>query len=299
MASELVSVGIPFTSVDYLLLRALDSVRNQTHRNLEIILYGDGVRDSDLQKLEAIDDDRVRVHHSTEQRGLAATLNAIAHLANGRLLFRMDSDDIMFEDRVAKMLDFFARRPECDVLSSRAIVIDEHERLHGLLKQTPLKGIPGDFIESGAVVHPTVAARTEWFLNNQYDPEYARAQDKELWLRSCMRSTFYRLEEPLLFYLIDTSSASDKSLLSARYNRKALRRYGPALVGYPRTATLLAKAWVGAMRTKWFSRFGVSNVAYSTRFIRIDDADYASYEEQLRTMKTVARDNTCPNEEGV
>ena len=60
---------------------------------------------------------------------------------------------------------------------------------------------PESVLRRGLLIHPTVMmGRTEWFRANPYDAAYVRAEDRELWVRTCATTKFGRLCEPLFFY---------------------------------------------------------------------------------------------------
>nr|WP_231380882.1 glycosyltransferase [Gordonia alkanivorans] len=239
-------MAIPFTTVDDHLLLSVASVLSQTYSNLSLVLYGDGVDSRDLRTLEDSDlfDGRVSFHSSSRRQGLAATLNHIAHICNTEHLFRMDADDVMHPERVERQLSHLRESDShgSQVVASGAYVIDEHSKILGRLKLKAYTGNAIDLLGSSVIVHPTVASTTEWFRRNPYDTDFARAQDKELWLRSWRHTRFTIIDEPLVFYRIPTVKKS-KVNLSSTYNRKILREYGPGLQGLLRTYNGLARDW--------------------------------------------------------
>ena len=101
---ELVSVIIPVYNVEPYLLRCVDSVRNQTYQNLEIILVDDGSPDrcpqicDELQKL----DPRIKVVHK-ENGGLGFARNSGLEVATGAYVTFIDSDDWISECHVENL----------------------------------------------------------------------------------------------------------------------------------------------------------------------------------------------------
>ena len=73
----------------------------------------------------------------------------------------------------------------------------------------------------------------EWFRSNPYDPVYVRAEDRELWSRTCATTTFARLCEPLFFYREGPAGNLRNYLHTEESVRAVLHRYGPPLVGEP------------------------------------------------------------------
>ena len=90
----LVSVVIPVYNVHNYVRQCLDTIFNQTYRNLEIILVDDGSTDESGSICDsyAMHDARTQVLH-TENRGLASARNLGLKKAKGEYLSFVDSDD--------------------------------------------------------------------------------------------------------------------------------------------------------------------------------------------------------------
>lgn len=93
------SVIIPVYNVEAYLPKCIDSVRNQTYRNLEILLINDGSTDScgSICEQYAALDARIKVIHK-ENGGLADARNMGIEAATGEYLGFVDSDDWIDED---------------------------------------------------------------------------------------------------------------------------------------------------------------------------------------------------------
>ena len=115
-----VSVIIPVYNVEKYLRQCLDSVVNQTLREIEIICVDDGSTDSSPAVLAeyAARDSRVRVI-TQENRSAGAARNAGMKIARGDYLSFLDADDVFDPDMLRKMfLDADAR--DADVVICRA-----------------------------------------------------------------------------------------------------------------------------------------------------------------------------------
>ena len=104
-SEELVSVVIPVYNVEQFLPACLDSVLEQTHENLEILLVNDGSRDGSGQICEdyAARDSRIRLIHQ-ENQGLSGARNTGIRAATGKYITFVDSDDAIHRDMVRYLL---------------------------------------------------------------------------------------------------------------------------------------------------------------------------------------------------
>lgn len=103
--NPLLSVIIPVFNVEDYLREALDSVLNQSYKNVEFIVINDGSTDSSgkiLQEYQA-KDDRIRVFEQ-ENAGLSATRNRGLKEAKGELIYFFDSDDVLIDGTFEKVI---------------------------------------------------------------------------------------------------------------------------------------------------------------------------------------------------
>lgn len=106
MNSDLISVIVPVYKVESYLDRCVDSIANQTYRNLEIILVDDGSPDRCPEICDewAQRDERVKVIHKTNG-GVSSARNKGMESADGVWVSFVDADDYLpktaFEDLMA------------------------------------------------------------------------------------------------------------------------------------------------------------------------------------------------------
>lgn len=93
---DLISVVVPIYNVEEYLEKCIDSIINQTYKNIEIILIDDGSTDASeaIGDRYASLDKRVRIVHQ-ENQGLSAARNKGIELSQGDYLFFVDSDDFI------------------------------------------------------------------------------------------------------------------------------------------------------------------------------------------------------------
>ena len=90
----LISVVIPVYNVEKYIDRCIDSVINQTYKNLEILLIDDGSKDSSSEKCDlfAESDSRIKVVHKNNG-GLSDARNKGIDIFQGEYITFIDSDD--------------------------------------------------------------------------------------------------------------------------------------------------------------------------------------------------------------
>ncbi|MCF7892308.1 MAG: glycosyltransferase [Candidatus Omnitrophica bacterium] len=107
MQSELVSVIIPTYNRAGTLPRAIESVLNQTHRYLELIVVDDSSNDETSRVVSRIADERIKYIQFSKNKGVAASRNAGIKESCGDYIAFLDSDDQWLPDKIKLSLEVF------------------------------------------------------------------------------------------------------------------------------------------------------------------------------------------------
>lgn len=195
----MITIGVPFYNDEKYLDYAIKSIFSQTYTDWKLILISDGGIDNSLSIARKYEGDgRVTIISDGENRKLPYRLNQIAQLSTTKYLARMDADDIMHPERIEKQLDILEKNPDIDVLGTNAFSIDDKNNIQGLRMKIGEEGY--QLIDARSFIHPSIMAKTEWFLENPYNLEAIRMEDAELWYRTRENNVFKVYTEPLLFY---------------------------------------------------------------------------------------------------
>lgn len=116
MNEPLVSVIIPVYNVEMYLRECVDSVINQTYKNIEVILVDDGSTDASGEICDeyAKIDSRITVIHE-ENGGLSVARNTGLNAANGNYIYYLDSDDYI-ETTMFSVLVCIAEEKNADIV---------------------------------------------------------------------------------------------------------------------------------------------------------------------------------------
>lgn len=106
MNKSLVSVIVPVYKVEKYLDKCVESIVEQTYKNLEIILVDDGSPDNCPSMCDswAQKDSRIKVIHK-ENGGVSSARNSALDAAAGDYICFVDSDDFIEPNAVGYMLE--------------------------------------------------------------------------------------------------------------------------------------------------------------------------------------------------
>jgi glycosyltransferase involved in cell wall biosynthesis len=123
--AEVISVIVPVYNAEKYLRQCIDSIVNQTYRNLEIILVDDGSQDNSGKICDAYaeTDKRIRVIHK-QNGGQATARNEALKTATGEYIGFVDADDWIELDMYESLLSGL-RSSNADLISCGRYCVDE------------------------------------------------------------------------------------------------------------------------------------------------------------------------------
>ncbi len=121
-------------------MEAIDSVREQTYANWEIILVDDASTDNSPVLYEQLAQDaRIHIYYNEGNRGCGYTKRRCAELANGEICGFLDPDDTLLPDAIQKHVAAHIERPNVSVVYSRCYYCDPSGRIVGKNRKLNLR----------------------------------------------------------------------------------------------------------------------------------------------------------------
>ena len=105
----MISVIVPVYNVEKYLEECLDSIKNQTFNDIEVILVNDGSTDNSLEICERYCSQDPRFHLiNQENKGQSIARNRGVAESRGELIVFIDSDDIVKIDLLEKLINYIS-----------------------------------------------------------------------------------------------------------------------------------------------------------------------------------------------
>lgn len=125
--NPLVTVYIPTFNRVNLLKRAVDSVRKQTYKNLEIIIVDDCSKDGTHEYLEEISKQDSRIQYFIKQKnsGACVSRNIAIKNAKGEFITGLDDDDYFLKNRIELFVNKALLNSDIGFYTSNIIKISE------------------------------------------------------------------------------------------------------------------------------------------------------------------------------
>jgi len=117
--SNLISIVVPVYNVENYLESCLNSILNQSYKNIEIIVVNDGSTDNSLEIINQflLKDKRVKLINQ-KNKGLGGARNTGLEYSNAELIVFVDSDDIINKTMIEKLY-YKQKERDSDIVTCR------------------------------------------------------------------------------------------------------------------------------------------------------------------------------------
>lgn len=205
-SDHLVSVVIPVFGRMGLLTRAIRSVLDQTHDDLELILVEDPSSEDAASILNEFNDDRITHIRNETRQGVSTSRNLGIRISRGRYVAFLDSDDEWLPDKIEAQLEDLRRKTPSyhasycgseryDDEKMKVIGHSEFGRDGNLLSELLFRNYVGT--TSSVLMQKECLNRLGGF-----DEKMLADEDWELWINFSRYYSFAFLDVPLVRYHI-------------------------------------------------------------------------------------------------
>jgi Glycosyl transferase family 2 len=223
MNNPLISVIIPCHNQGIYLQDALDSVFQQTYKNLEIIIVNDGSDDDfTLQKLQEVRALGLKIIDVAVYNP-SVTRNIGIENCTGEYIVPLDADDILDKVFIEKSLSILLNNNKLGAVSSWTMLFGARDSL----QKYKSGGIENYIYYTNATITALFSKKT-WKAVGGYDSAMIYgAEDWDFWLGVTSRGLGIEIiEEPLFFYRIKKQSRNiDASLKFEGIKRKLTQKH--------------------------------------------------------------------------
>ena len=223
----LVSVVLPTYNRARLLSNAIQTVLNQSHSNLELIIVDDGSDDDTPQVVAGFGDPRVRYTAHSVNRGAAAACNTGIRLATGDYVAFQDSDDIWRQDKLTAQLGALRKSDVAVCVCSNRLLstreVSEVIRADGEMSgDEVIKYLLG----GSNVSMQTLVAETKVLREaGGFDESLEVSEDSELCMRLALRHNFVFVSRVLVDIHRQADSLSGNPLRYADATERIIAKH--------------------------------------------------------------------------
>jgi teichuronic acid biosynthesis glycosyltransferase TuaG len=226
---EKVSVIIPVYNNSKYIKECIDSVINQTYKNLEILIINDGSTDDSLNIIKSYNDKRIIIINFKKNKGAAVARNEGIKKSTGRFITFIDADDYWNINKIEKQVEFIKRNKYQFIYSNYIYV--KGNKTH--IAKTPKSLTYNQVLKNTAIFTSTVMFDMNYFNKKDiYMEDIRMGQDAATWFRILRTKniTAYGMNEELSYYRVGNLSLSHNKFKAARRTWNLYKRENIILI---------------------------------------------------------------------
>lgn len=207
------SVIVPCYNTEKTVISTLDSIKNQTYQNFEIIAVNDGSTDNTLNILETY-----KLHNginlkviNQENKGLGGARNTGIREAQGTYIAFLDADDLWYPEKLFRVMQILSKNPEINIVCHDEDVL-KNERILRRNFYGPFKTYEKLLFKENCLSPSAVVVNRKILLDVglfSEDRSIHGVEDYDLWLKLARKgAVFYYLHEILGAYVLHEGNMS-------------------------------------------------------------------------------------------
>jgi len=244
MSEPLVSICIPAYNNAGYIKETIDSILNQTYKNIELVIVNDNSTDNTVEVIESIKDDRIKLYHNEKNLGMSGNWNRCLSLCTGEYIKLVCADDMLVPDCIEKEVNAFIENPDVMLVESDTLRVDMNGTPKGTYKRYSESGrVSGKEISrKGFFIADLFGAplanlfkRSDYERLGGFDTDFVYILDYEFFMRFACEGDIYIIHENLNQFRIRNDSntgqviAGDKTKTYVAEHRKLLEKYQKTL----------------------------------------------------------------------
>lgn len=228
---ELVSVIIPAYNHEKYIKQCIESVLNQTYKNLEILVEDDCSTDNTKEEIAKIKDKRLKKIYAKKNKGVVNTINELSNMATGKYIAVLGSDDVWYPEKIEEQIKAFKENPKLGAVFTEADFIDETnkkytdsaEKIFDYRNMTSAERIKYFYERGNHLCHPSsIIKRSVYKDIGEYNNGYRQLHDYDYWTRLLLKYDIHIINKKLMAY---RRTKTDNKSVSAQNNTNTIRVY--------------------------------------------------------------------------
>jgi len=190
---------------------SIESVKNQTYQNWELIFWDNRSNDKSAEIFKSYDEKRFKYFCADKHTTLYEARNLAIEKSNGDFIAFLDTDDLWSNEKLEMQMDFFSNSEVGLVYSNLWIIKNNTNKKKIYTKKNLPRGfIYNDLIKNYNIGILTVVLRKQFYLKlkRKFDERFSIIGDFDLFLRLSKLCIFESVQKPLAFYRLHAGNLS-------------------------------------------------------------------------------------------
>jgi alpha-1,3-rhamnosyltransferase len=262
----LVSVLIPCYNHENYVEYAINSVLNQTYKNIELIVINDGSTDNSHCIIENLLKENNFQYYKQDNKGLIHTIEILRSLAKGKYISLLASDDAFLSNKIEILVNYLEKKPQYCMVYSNMYLINLKNEIIGNIKDGGKEGfifedlLCGNFFINGL----TTLINRDVYI--KYDYEKGYIEDLQMWLKMAKENKIGFVDEYLALYRIGNT-------LSLSHNIKKMQKAENEIIFKYKSEPIFNKA-LQEWNIRWLGSFAKCDKVYAIKYFLIKNLKF-------------------------
>lgn len=209
----LVSIVVPCYNHEKYVKETIESIINQTYKNIELIVIDDGSKDNSVSVIQELADKYGFTFIHRPNKGLSATLNEGIRLSKGKYFCACASDDIYMLDKIEKQVQFMETNPEYGMCYGKIVEFDDS----GYKKEREIKNAKSGWCFEELILSNFIPAVSQMIKRDIFEDvgnfdEDLYIEDWDMWLRIVYKYKIGYVDNYLAYYRLHSNNCSSNTL---------------------------------------------------------------------------------------
>ena len=218
------SIVVVTYNFENIILECLESIKNQTYKNFEVIISDDCSKDKTIEickkwKEENKDNFDIKILISQKNEGVVKNINKGVKIAKGEWIKTLAGDDLLEKDALENVNMFIKKNDKAEIVFSKVKrfvveankvkyldIIPENISIYSENQEKQLKKL----LEDNFIVTPSAIIKNDLLKRvNYYDEKFKMVEDYPFWIKLLKNNVkFYFLDKITVFYRQSPDSVS-------------------------------------------------------------------------------------------
>lgn len=215
----MLSIIIPLYNKENFILKTLESVKNQTYSDFELIIVDDGSTDNSYNVVKDIQDSRIKLFHK-QNEGVSIARNFGVKEASFPYIIFLDADDYWHPQFLETIISLIEQYPSSGMFCTGYSVLKNNREIEYSFGNNNSSYLIDDYCKylyRGFQLCCTgsICVKKEVLCSvGLFRKKIKRGEDLDLWLRIAAESSIAYHPEPKVYYVMDSENNAMSSYCS-------------------------------------------------------------------------------------
>ena len=217
----LITVYITNHNYERYIKKAIDSVLNQTFKNLELIVVDDGSTDNSKKIINRYKDNKKITSIFQKNKGLNVSNNIALRIAKGKYIMRLDADDWLDTHALEILYKSIEKNKKIGLVFPDYYEVDEQGKIINLVRRHDFKKVT---LRDQAAHGACTLIRKEFLEKiGGYNASFSCQDGYDLWIKFIEKYKVKNINLPLFYYRQHSNSLSKNTNMILKTRSEILK----------------------------------------------------------------------------